>query len=405
MPVTFQDDTATVVAEIRDLFAQVIETKCTAGTGLPEICAGFGIHRKLAWQLTKVAYADDPFYAARYMPTPKGIDTWVRSAAERGIEADLLDRIREASAKFEHLVVTHAGNRTAMDMLLESCVSEPSEEIDTRWRQRAFEGNSYIWGVQVRTMMAFSILAPSADRRGWLDIAQARSLIDLRRTRPDTRWMIGQATILRHGATPEMPRREPLDRDTARHTGGVPVIGEFTTDPLPGLERRETDAGQVVDELLAGQIGQAGQLTITTGEVIRNLAPAFANADDKRAHFGTGIGTPAEVVFYDHFVHKSLFEGVTRDLCVFGEMGRPYTFDERDRLRVPEQIQHVGGGLSSVHTPDAPGYARLLRYAFQRCGWNAEEFNLYRVRLAYPPLATSVMIRHELPEPPEWLEA
>ena len=400
----FQDDTAAVVAEIRDLFAQVIETKCGPGTGLNELCDGFGIHRKLAWQLTKVAYGDDPFHAARYMPSPKGIETWVRSAAENGINAGLLGRVREASARFEHLVETHAGTRTAMDMLLESCVSTPSEEIDAPWRQRAFEGNAYIWGAQVRSMVAFSIIAPSPDKRGWFDIAQVRSLIGLRRTRPDTRWLIGQAAVMHDGATPKSPERTPLDEQTAKQTGGVPVIAEFSTDPLPRFERRRTDMEIVNDELLPGEIGHSGELTITTGEIVRNLGPAFATPNDKRAHFGTGIRTPAEVVIYDHFVHRDVFPGVERELCVFSELATPITFDEQDRLRVPERVQDLGPGLLRVHTPDAPGYAGLLRFAFSRCAWNADEFTLYRVRMAYPPLTTSLMIRHALPEPPDWLE-
>ncbi len=405
MAVTFQDDTAAVVAEIRDLFAQIIESKCGPRTGLNEICEGFGIHRKLAWQLTKVAYGEDPFFAARYMPTPKGIETWVRSAAERGVDAQLLARVVEGSTRFETLVETHAGSRTAMDMLLESCVAEPSEEIDTRWRQRAFEGNSYIWGVQARTQLSAAILAPSTTKRGWFDMAQARSLIDLRRTRPDTRWMISQATVRREGPGPDSPIREPLDAETACATGGVPVLAEFTTDPLPTLVRRHTDDGHVLDELMPGQIGQAGQLTITTGEVIRNVSTAFANEPGDRAHFGVGIGTPAEVMIFDHFVHKDLFPGVHRELCVFSEVGRPFTSDEQDRLRVPEQIHSMGSGLSNVHTPDVPGYAKLLRHVFSSCDLNPADFELYRVRMAYPPLTTSVMIRHELPAPPDWLEA
>ncbi|MFI4882898.1 MAG: hypothetical protein ACIAQU_09980 [Phycisphaerales bacterium JB064] len=401
----FQDDTTAVVAEIRDLFAQVIESKCGPGTGLPDICQGFGIHRKLAWQLTKVAYGDDPFYSARYMPTPKGIDTWVRSALDNGVQPDLLDRVREASARFETLVETHAGNRTAMDMLLESCIARPSEDIDVRWRQRAFEGNGYIWGVQARSTVAFSVIAPSQDKRGWLDIAQARSIIGLRRTKPDTRWMIGQGTVMRDNAPPTGPVRTPLDPETTRHAGGVPIIGQFSTTPLPRLERRETGTGTVFDEILPGEIGQIGEITVTTGEVVRNLAPAFATPNDKRAHFGTGVGTPTEALIYDHFVHKDLFQSVHRELCVFGELGKPFTHDEEDRIRVPEQVQHLGKGLASVHSPDAPGYARLLRYTFDACGWNTDEFELYRVRMAYPPLSTSVMISHDLPEPPEWLEA
>ncbi len=405
MPATFQDETTAVVAEIRDLFAEVIESKCGSSIGLPEVCEGFGIHRKLAWQLTKVAYADDPFHAARYMPTPKGIETWVRSAAERGVDAALLDRVTDESTRFERLVETHAGSRTAMDMLLESCVEEPSEEIDVRWRQRAFEGNGYIWGVQARTIAAFTMLAPSKTKPGWLDIAQVRSLIDFRRMRPDTRWMIGQGTVTGSGEEAGLPVREPLDPETARKAGGVPVMGAFTSDPLPALERRDGEPPVVIDDILPGRIGQAGQLTLTTGEIIRDLAPASATEPGQRAHFGTGVSTPAEMLVYDHFVHKELFGEVQRELCVFGELGRPYTHDERDQLRVPEKIQRLGRGLDRVHTPDAPGYATLLRDAFARCGWDANEFDLYRVRMAYPPLSTSVMIRHELPEPAEWPKA
>jgi len=405
MSVTFQDDATAVMANIRNLFAQTIESRCRPGSGLPEICEGFGIHRKLAWQLTKVAYGDDPFFAARYMPSQKGVESWVRSAAERGVDAQLLAGVLESSIKFENLVETHAGSRTAMDMLLESCVAEPSEGIDTRWRQRAFEGNSYVWGVQARTMLGCSILAPSANQLGWFDMAQARGLIDLRRTRPDTRWLIGQSTVRREGVGSDLPSREPLDAEAARKAGGVPVLGNFTSDPLPSLERREADAGVVLDELLPGEIGQSGQVTVTTGEIVRNVSPAYAMDEGDHAHFGLGVSTPAEIMISDHFVHKDLFGTVHRELCVFSEVGRPFTFDEQDRLRVPEQIQHLGNGLSNVHSPDAPGYAKLLRYAFSKCDWNPADFALYRVRMASPPLATSVMIRHELPEPPDWLEA
>lgn len=401
----FQQDTIAIVAEIRDLFAQAIESKCQSSAGLPEICQGFGIHRKLAWQLAKVAYGSDPFHAARYMPTPKAMDTWLTSARQHGVEGDLLERIREASSRFEHLIETHAGSRTAMDMLLEACIAQPSEEIDIRWRQRAFEGNGYIWGVQARSLVAFSIIAPSTRKRGWFDIVQVRSIIGLRRMRPDTRWVIGQGAIVRDNETPDGPQRTPLDPTTADRTGGVPVIAAFSSEPLPTFERRAAGHNTVYDELLPGEIGQAGEITITTGEIVRDLAPAFATSQDQRANFGTGVGTPAEALIYDHFVHRDLFVNVKRELCVYGEVGKPFTHDDEDRVRVPERVQHLGSGLARVHAPEAPGYAKLLRHAFDACGWQADDFDLHRVRMAYPPLSTSVMIRHPMPEPPDWLEA
>jgi hypothetical protein len=405
MSSSFQDDTVATVAEVRDVFAQVLETNPRARTDLAKLCEGFGIHRKLAWQLTKVAYGDDLLQSARFMPSPKGIEAWVRSAADRGVDTALLERVRDVSARFEALVETHAGNRSAMDLLIESCVSTPSEEIDARWRQRSFEGNSFIWGAQVRTLLSVAVLGPSRGKRGWFDIAQVRSLVALRRTRPDTRWLINQAAVILDGQTPRPPTRTPLDDETAQETGGVPVIARFTSNPLPGFERRQVQMGMVNDEILPGKVGQVGEQTIVIGEWIRDLAPAFATPDDKTAHFGMGVRTPAEVLIYDHLVHESLFHGVQRELCVFSELASPITFDDEDRLRVPEHVQSLGMGFSRAHTPDVPGYADLLRFVFDRCEWDASEFALYRVRMAYPPLPTSVMIRHPLPEPPDWLNA
>ena len=60
----------------RGLFARLIERKCPTDRSVSAIAEAFGVHRKLAWQVGKVAYEEDPFVAARHMPSAKGLEVW-----------------------------------------------------------------------------------------------------------------------------------------------------------------------------------------------------------------------------------------------------------------------------------------------------------------------------------------
>jgi hypothetical protein len=286
-------------------------------------------------------------------------------------------------------------------MLLESFSSSPEEPAEEKWREKAFLGNSFIWGAQAKTQVSMSILHPSASRPGWIDIAQVRGLIGLRRTRPNVHWLVNQSVVIDDREAVETDlTRTPLDETAARDMGGVPIIPPFCSDPLPQLRRRPLDRGLINDELLPAPVGFQGQQNVVTGEVIRNLAPAHATHKNKRAHFGAVARTPTETFLLDHFVHRDLFPGVERELCVFGELNSPVTLDDDDLLPVSETIVPRGRGLGVARTPAVPGYLDLLRWVFAALGWNAADFDLHRVQLAYPPVPSSVMIRHPLPEPP-----
>ena len=71
----------------------------------------------------------------------------------------------------------------------------------------------------------------------------------------------------------------------------------------------------------------------------------------ERALWGTGVRTPGELLITDHFVHRDLFPGVVRELCVFGELISPITQDDRDLLPVSERLLELGSGLDRVARP------------------------------------------------------
>jgi hypothetical protein len=230
----------------------------------------------------------------------------------------------------------------------------------------------------------------------YLDIVQIRSLIDLQRVRPNTRWIVGQSTV-RSSADDSTRRRVPLDPEGAAEMGGVPVIRKLCSQPLPQFARREGDAGMINDEILPAPVGSVGQQTIVTGEVVRNLAPRYRTEEGQRALFGAISRTPSEVFLYDHFVHKDLFPDAVRDLCVFSELNSAVAQDEEDILPTSDSIQYLGRGMTVARTSDVPGYMAMLEHVFDSVSWRAQDFDLYRVRIEYPPMPATVVIRHELP--------
>jgi hypothetical protein len=148
-------------------------------------------------------------------------------------------------------------------------------------------------------------------------------------------------------------------------------------------------------------MGQTGEATVVTGEIARELAPVYRTQPGEDAMFGTAVRTPCETLVYDHLVHRDLFPGQVRTLRVYSELISPVSRDERDLLRVSEQVQYLGRGITRLPTAEVPRYLELMELVLGRMSWNAEDFELYRVRMRYPPLPVAVMLHHDLRDPPE----
>lgn len=399
IPGSFQADTVDAVRVVRDAFARMIERRCPGSKAVTNISRAFKVHRKLAWQVVKVAYEEDPFTAARHMPTGKSFEVWLEAARGAEVPEALIDSARRAAERFEALATAHAATREELEMLLESCAPGHDVEAAERWRERSFAGNSFTWGARCKVLLALMVLAPSEDRERFFHVVQVRGLIGFRQTRPGVRWVVNQPVVADDSArADETVNRVALDPEAARAHGGVPVLPAFCSSPMPPLARRVVTGGILHDEFVAGPVGLEGERTLVTGEVIRNLAPAHATEQDKIAHFGTAVRTPAELLHFDLFVHHGLFGEVERRLMVFNDLAAPIAFDEADALPVPEKISRLGRGVALAQSPDIPGYSDLASWVFERMKARPGEYELFRIRLRYPPMPVSVMVRHGLPE-------
>jgi hypothetical protein len=402
----FEAAVVELVHGVRDAFARIIEYRCNGAKVVTALCEAFGIHRKLAWQVTKVAYSDDPFVAARHVPAGRSLAAWLDAASSAGVPRALVDAGRHAALRFDELASAHAASRAEFEMLLESCAGRSGAEdpeAHARWREQSFRGNSFVWGAHCRVLMAMMVLTPSDDVDGFFHCVQVRGLMGYRQTRAGVRWVVNQGVVTddRANATSGV-RRVPLDPDAAHSHGGVPVLPAYCSNPMPRLNRRVMAEGVVLDEFVAAGVGQSGERSLVTAEVARNIGPAHQTPRDTFAHFGTGVRIPAESLHFDLFVHRTLFTvpggggDRERELRVFSDLASPAASDDADALPVPERIAPLGRGVALAQTPDIPAYTDLALGVFQRLDADAGEYDLYRVRMAFPPMPVSVMIRLRL---------
>jgi len=397
----FEAETIEVVTLARRAYSRIIEQRCPGSKAVSAVSEAFGIHRKLAWQLIKVAYAEDPFVAAKHMPSSKGIEAWAAAAESCGVGGALLESIRTTGDRFQALIATHAADKAEFEMLIESSSASGDPHAEERWRQASFDGNSFTWGARCKVLLGLTVLAPSEDRDRYFHAAQVRGLIGFRQTRQDVRWVVNQSAAVDDETRHESAmRRAPLDAAAAAAHNGVPVLPEFCSNPMPDLERTRTHDGLMQDEFVSSEVGLRGERTLVTGEVLRNIAPVHATPNDKTAHFGVAVRTPAEMLHFDLFVRAGLFGNVERELRAFSDIASSISFRDADALRVSDRISRLGRGVALAQAPDLPGYQDLALSVFSRMGLDPSEYELYRVRMAYPPVPTSVMMKHEL-LPPE----
>lgn len=399
---SFEEGTVRVVHAVRDAFARIIEYRCPGSKVVTSLSEGFGIHRKLAWQVSKVAYSDDPFVAARHIPSGKGLGAWLDAAREVKVPEALVATAAGAVERFESFTSSHAGSRDELEMLLESCARAGDVESHERWREQAFKGNSFVWGAHCRVLMGMMVLAPSPDKAHHIYCAQVRGLMGYRQTRPGVKWTVNHNVVKDDEKMKSGLERVPIDEEAARAHGGVPVMPRFCSNPMPVLSRRATDGGLLLDEFISEPVGNSGERTLVTGEVVRNIGPLFATRAENHAYFGTGVRIPAEVLHQDLFVHKSLFGGAStpRELRVLSDLSVPVAFQDADVLPIPERVSWLGRGVSLAQTPDVPSYTDLANAVFDALGAPPDEYDLFRVRLTYPPMPVSVMIRQRLPVAP-----
>jgi len=373
-----------------------------------DLARTLGVATKLAWQVHRIAYADDPLKEAANVPRRAALERFLVAAARRGAPEQNVSAARLAARELDRFVKLHAGSRGEFETMISALADGGSEQVDLTQKRAAFKAQSHILGVQAKAQLGCFIYQPSTVTADRLDGIVMRGLIGLRRLRRDASWIVSQtraAYIERAARRPVVG--EPLD-PTVEPAEGLSLLSEFCSQPLPRIRRVPTDLECMTNiEIVSDGIGKASEVTCLVGDVFRATSARYRDQDNQMHISNIRVRTPCEVLIQDVLIDRELLGYGEPDLSVFSDhrnvdvkLESQMAARACDRLAISESLVYLGRGLEVVPAPEIPRYADMIKYAMKRVGWNIKRFDVYRCRIEYPVMPSSVVVHFDLPEMP-----
>jgi hypothetical protein len=369
-----------------------------------DVARRLGLNRQLTWKLARVISAPEAIASLNHLPGQQGLELALVAFEKAGAARETTDRVRAAFAEFTRVVETHAGGREQLELILESMGLLEREGQADSVRERAYQGNSAIWGAQARTRAAINFVAPSAARSS-LDTVMVGGLIGLRRLRPDAKCRLGWEALMEEGSEAELTA-EPLNPESESKI--LPqLLPEFCSPNMPALSIEQAPEGRYA-VLPRGDVGNVTACDCYFGYIVRGQS-AHRSPGNEFGAFSADIRMPAEMLVFDLIFHRSLaIAGTTETLLYGSPNSSPFSgssnrdrheLDQgQDRLPMSERPVELAGSPPALSTPLVPAIGRIAEYVYKRMGWDPMEFRGLRLQVPYPPLGSAVVMRWPLPE-------
>ncbi|MGD8451857.1 MAG: hypothetical protein PVJ57_08565 [Phycisphaerae bacterium] len=404
-PQSFESQAERVLGRLRDSFAQIVDSVSLSAAQPGELHKVLGIDKTLGWKILKIAHGDDVFMAAQHVPGPAAIRTFLRAAADRSTPTALVESATRALADFEDLVDRHAGDRVSLGTMAASFAKRGRVAVDLPHRKAAVRANAHIWGVHAATQFKADFVLPGTER-GRIDIASLRGFVGLRRMRPNVTWVVSRARCADDDGQVRTPFvLTPIDAPEGAgiEKPPVPLLRQFCSQPLPRFRRVASADGFLEDELVEGPVGNTGAVTCITAEVGHNVATSYREEHNSFGNHIVRLRTPCDKLLFDVLVHEDVFRDLEPTVVLHSELAGGPQFPgghARNALPIVETVELIGRGPSVVHSREVPRYGEMVRYVISKLGCDGNRLNVYRVRVAFPAIPTSLAIRYELPERP-----
>lgn len=401
-PQQFQSQVGEVALRVRRAVGTALK-RAGADLERPQNAARkLGLDKSLAWKTVRLVTEEDMLAAMGRIPGRAGQRILLDALTKAGVPVPLVQELGAAFDDYERLIDTHAGDRDTLEIMLTQLSAESRRNAEESHRRQAFQGNCAIWGVQAHAQVGGHLIMPMHGEPEKLTIGMFNGLVDMRRLRENTDWVVATARLLTDDGKPMSLHFGPLDPSVDVEKD-PPVLREFCTDPQMALKQVPTKSGVMRLEMSGGSVGLSGALTCFVGHYHRVGVPRYANAEHQLGQHFTTISTPAEWLLLDLLVHKSLDFAMTPELRLHSLLPNAPQFlgDDSDKSVIPLSVSPERiDDLEKTPTPEFEAMPRILGFAAKRLGYSLSDFVGFRLKLHYPPVPTIVAFRYRLPSPP-----
>ncbi len=388
-----------VLTHLRDAFRGVLDHLDMPTVRPRDLEKGLGLHKTLAWRIMRIAYGRDPMSDVQHIPGGEGIDIFLSAASEHGVDEVRLEAVRRSVARFRSLVDAHAGDRQSLEVMLRSIAEAVEPAADLRAARRAaYRCTSYTWGTQTRARILSGIITPVGG--GLADYATLRAHAGMRRVR--TNGLLGLSRTVESNTDlpgPRVARVEAVEPEGVM--GGVPLLRDFCTNPLPEVRAVTSRGGNIDYEFVDRGVGLASALTVYTADIRRGLGGCLKREDVNTMNaLYLSIRQPLELGVIDLWAPRSTF-GDFRPYAMSVSAINGESNSEPPtswyQLPLPESAERLGFGLDAAPIADAPEYVGAMKRVFDRLGWDPAGYELHRLSVEYPVMGTRLVMLVDLP--------
>ncbi len=379
---------------------RVIERVPGSEAGPQKLAGQLGVDKVLASRLLKALRSTDPMAVVHRTPGPEPLRRVLLASARHGVPPDLLAEAHAAVDRFEELIRTDIGDRSALEAILSAWVPEARREFELRRKQAAYRAMSQLKGVEAEVYAEAAVFWPSDDA-AHIDIVWIKAVVGLHRLRPGVpvHFTSQRRVEGRDGRRPTNLDGEPVDS-----VHGA-VVAEFSTDPVPRLKAQI--AGEATHYLLDEPgFGSGTAVNLVTCEVNRAEIPRYLPASrNRRAWASSDVNIPARTSQFDLLIHQDLYPGEQPDLRVYdttirGQADVNDPTRDIDQMDLLESVEPLGHGSHRFGSSVVPQYRALLAHVCATLGFDGSLLRGHRVLSEYPIYGTQFAMTLRTTEPP-----
>lgn len=400
----FESEAAEVLRRFQSALERVVQGLSVWPARAADLQRALRINMKLSWQISKVLGASDPLAIGHHFPSRTNLRAFLRAARKSGVAARLVRDAEAAGESFDGLVKRHADDREAFDSMVSGLAQgEAADRIAFQHRRAAFRANRHICGVEASTLVKCVFIEPASDPT-MLDIARIEGFVQGRQLRRSAPLFVSWVRAFDDdGTTRHTGKREPLDVNGPTDLG-VALLRDFCTQPLPDFRAMQAEGGILRGEVVPKGVGNAVAVTCYEGHIARAVVPRYREPQNRHGANVAVVRIPSTLLVLDLFVREGTFGQIAPVALVYADHLSLLPFSEGfqrpDGHAFRETVRHLERGRVTMGNADVPRYADMIDFVLGRLGWGRTDFDLFRCRIEYPIVPSTVAVRFDLPERP-----
>jgi hypothetical protein len=392
-----------VMDDVRNSFVNVLASVPGAPSRVSEVERVLGLRKTMAWRVVQMCAVSDPLQAAEHMPGPEGVLLILEAAHKAGASKESLEALRSSTERFRSLVGNHAPTRPALRRLVAGLSENGRERFDMAQRKAAVEAASAIWGVHAKVQYRLGIIwrDPAATSSA-ADLAVISGFFGLSRLRENVTWELNHGTNMRsHGSGLALGLvTRPLD-ESITDANSAPLLTPFCSGS-PGAIERTTNADKtIVDRLLPGPVGMSAASNVLFGEMLPGLMAGLGLPEKERQddilYFTSRLRTPCDTAVLELHFQRDLIPTGAFGAILLNQMQTAVPFPNSagqvpPTLPLDVEVERLGRADQAVPLLEIPEHSKITRWVYQRLGLAPAGFDVFRLRLRFPPIPTSLVM-------------